>query len=87
MAETAATPHVKENTLGELNDILFEQLRRLQAVDATNEDALKAEISRSKAVESLSEAVVESASLVLDATRMRANYTKQTVSMPKMLMG
>ena len=39
-----------ENTLGRLNEVLFAELERLNALDVSDGDALQAEIERSKAV-------------------------------------
>lgn len=40
-----------DNTLGRLNEVLFAELTRLDAVDVTEEAALRAEVERSKAVQ------------------------------------
>lgn len=74
------------NTLGRLNEALFEELEALRAVDPTDADALAAEVERSKAIEGIAKTVIDNASTVLMATKMRAQYTN-TVSMPKMLEG
>ena len=78
----------RANDLGRLNDALFAELDNLRAVDVTNADAIAAEVSRAKAVEGIAKTVIENANTVLDATRMRAEYSKgASVSMPKMLEG
>lgn len=74
------------NTLGRLNDELFAQLERLREVDASDPEALAAEVSRSKAVEGISRMVVDNAKTVLAATQMRADLTRET-AMPRMLEG
>ena len=38
-----------ENTLGRLNEVLFAELERLNALDASDAAALQAEVERSKA--------------------------------------
>jgi hypothetical protein len=78
---------IRNNTLGELNNVLFEQLRALRSVDATNREALDAEIERSKATETLSRAIIANAETVLEATRMRANFTNKVAEVPRMLGG
>ena len=78
---------VRNNTLGELNDVLFEQLRALRGIDVSDHDALEAEIARSKATETLAGAIVKNAQTVLDATRMRAEYTNHVADVPRMLGG
>ena len=78
---------VRNNTLGELNNVLFEQLRALRSIDVSDHDALEAEIARSKATESLSSTIIKNAQTVLEATRMRAEYTNQMAEVPRMLGG
>ena len=78
---------VRNNTLGELNDVLFEQLRALRKIDVSDRDALESEIARSKATETLAGAIVRNAQTVLDATRMRAEYTNHVADVPRMLGG
>ena len=75
-----------QNSLGRLNDILFDELEKLSAVDASDTDALQAEISRAKSIEGVSKTVVENAKVIMDATIMRANLTHEVVT-PKMLEG
>lgn len=74
------------NTLGQLNIELFSELHRLREVDASDPEALKAEIGRSKAVEGIAHTIIDNAKTVLDATRMRAEYTKDA-NVPRMLEG
>ena len=75
-----------QNALGKLNDALFAELDRLSSVDIKDEDAVKLEISRSKAIEGIAKTTVDNAKTILDATRLRAEYGRQT-PMPKMLEG
>lgn len=75
-----------ENTLGQLNTELFAELIRLREVDATDRDALAAEVSRAKAVEGISRMIVDNARTVLQATEMRAELTRE-VAIPRMLEG
>lgn len=74
------------NTLGRLNDELFAELDRLGAVDASDADALRAEIDRAKSIEGVSRTIVDNAKVIIDATIMRANLTHE-VRTPKMLEG
>lgn len=76
----------QENTLGRLNDALFEELQALREVDPTDKDALAAEVERSKAIEGVAKTVIENANTVLTATRMRAQLSGGTV-VPRMLEG
>jgi hypothetical protein len=75
-----------QNALGKLNDALFAELDRLSSVDIKDEDAVKLEISRSKAIEGIAKTTVDNAKTILDATRLRAEYGR-TTPMPKMLEG
>ena len=61
-----------ENTLGRLNEVLFAELERLNAVDVTDAAALQAEVERSKAVQGVAKEINASAKTVLDTARMRA---------------
>lgn len=74
------------NALGKLNDALFAELDRLSSVDIKDEDAVKLEISRSKAIEGIAKTTVDNAKTILDATRLRAEYGR-TTPMPKILEG
>ena len=67
-----------KNNLGELNDILFSQLRKLAA--AQDKDEIKQEIERSNAICSASAQVVSASSLAL-----RAACIADQVKMPDML--
>ena len=75
------------NNMGELNKILFDQLRTLREVDYTDADKLNAVVEQSKQVESLSRAVIDGMNTVIKATEVRAKYTLDTIHMPKMLEG
>jgi len=76
----------KRVTLEQLNIELFSELHRLREVDASDPDALEAEVKRSKAVEGISKTIIANANTVLDVTRLRAEYSKQ-VNVPRMLEG
>lgn len=78
---------VQENSLGKLNEILFDELAKIRSIDATDADRLKMEIERGKVIDDLAGTVIQNANTVLAATRMRAEYTKASVSVPKMLEG
>ena len=62
------------NTLGRLNEILFAELERLNALDATDKDALEAEVERSKAVQGVAKEINTSARGVLETARLRAEW-------------
>ena len=75
-----------QNSLGRLNEALFDELDRLNALELENEEAVKLEISRSKAIEGIAKTTVDNAKTILDATRLRAEYGQQT-SVPQLLEG
>lgn len=76
------------NTLGRLNEVLFAELERLNAVDVTDKDALQAEVERSKAVQGVAKEINISARSILETARMRAEWnTARAVQTPKMLEG
>ncbi|SFJ33664.1 hypothetical protein SAMN02910355_2273 [Terrisporobacter glycolicus] len=75
-----------KNTLGDLNNHLFAQLERLSDEDLKGED-LQEELSRAKAVASISTQIIDNGSLVLRAKQMQAEYGPNNNNMPKMLEG
>lgn len=76
----------KQNDLKKLNNVLFDELERLSAVDVGNEDAVRLEISRSKAIEGIAKTAVDNAKTIIEATRLRAEFGR-SAPMPKMLEG
>lgn len=76
------------NTLGRLNEVLFAELERLNALDASDEDAVRIEVSRSKAVQEVAREVNQSARTIMDAARFRAEWSgARQASVPKLLEG
>lgn len=73
------------NTSLDLNNHLFEQLERLNDEDLTDDD-LKKEVERSKAITSVSKAIIDNAKNALDAQKLRAEYTGK-VDLPRILEG
>lgn len=76
-----------ENSLGRLNEILFAELERLDAVDVTDESALKAEVDRSRAVQSVAREINTAASTILEHTQLRAQLRGINLKTPSMLEG
>ena len=62
------------NTLGRMTDLLFEELERLNAIDATDADALQAEVDRSRAMQGMAKEINQSARSQLDAAQFRAEW-------------
>lgn len=75
-----------ENTLGRLNEILFAELERLDAIDVTDEAALRAEVERSKAVQAVAKEVNISARSVLETAKLRAEWAGAKVAQPSKLL-
>lgn len=74
------------NSLGRLNEILFAELERLDAVDVTDEAALRAEVERSKAVQGVAKEINISARSLLDTARLRAEWAGARVMQPSKLL-
>lgn len=75
-----------ENTLGRLNEILFAELERLDAIDMSDEAALRAEVERSKAVQAVAKEVNISARSVLETAKLRAEWAGAKVAQPSKLL-
>lgn len=74
------------NTLGDLNNHLFEQLEKLGDTELQGEK-LSEEINRSKAVMGIAKTIIDNGSLVLDAQRAMDGRMNVDVQMPRMLEG
>lgn len=61
------------NTISDLNAALFKQLERLNA-DDMNDDQIKTEVERTRAVVDIAGSIVESAELVFAATKFKTEY-------------
>ena len=62
-----------ENKLTDLNNILFEQIERLND-DDLHGDALKQQIKRSRAIESVAGMIIANANTVLKAEKLKMEY-------------
>ncbi len=62
-----------ENKLTDLNNILFEQIERLND-DDLHGDALKQQIKRSQAIESVAGMIIANANTVLKAEKLKMEY-------------
>lgn len=74
------------NTLGDLNNHLFEQLERLNNNELKSEE-LKEEISRAKAISDVAAKIIENGRLVLEAQKFADDKWDAERSLPKMLEG
>ena len=62
-----------ENKLTDLNNILFEQIERLND-DDLHGDALKQQIKKSQAIESIAGMIIANANTVLKAEKLKMEY-------------
>jgi hypothetical protein len=70
------------NSLADLNEILFEQIRKIEDSEQSNEE-LEANIRKSEAITKLSSQVLGSAKLALEAQKQFDEYgTGRTVDIP-----
>ncbi len=75
-----------KNTLGDLNNHLFEQLERLNDEDLKGKK-LEEEITRSRAINEVAKQIISNGSLVLSAKRLMDNRLDANTKTPKMLEG
>ena len=68
-----------------VSESLLAQLDRLEAVDASNADALRMEISRAKAVQGITAQLIANGNMTLEACRLKLEYVE--VKVPKGLLG
>jgi len=72
------------NTLGDLNNHLFEQLERLNDTDLVG-DQLKQEIDRAKTVAVISHQVISGAGLVLEGQKVIGDSLNANAKLPRVL--
>ncbi|MDW4288142.1 hypothetical protein QI101_10670 [Staphylococcus saprophyticus] len=72
------------NTLGDLNNHLFEQLERLNDEELT-EGELQKEIHRSKSIEGVAKQIIENGRLVLDSHKFADDRMDADTKVPRML--
>ena len=74
------------NTLVDLNNHLFEQLERLNDEELTDEE-LEKEIKRTDAMKDIATQIIANANIVLKATELNMEYSRNEVNVPQMLIG
>ena len=72
------------NNLSDLNDMLFNQLVRLDK-DDIKDDELKKEIDRSKAMNGIAQTIVDNARVVLDANKFMDTREDTNLKLPRMI--
>lgn len=72
------------NRLEDLNDMLFNQLVRLDSDDISDEEMAK-EINRSKAMTDVSRTIIDNARVVLDAAKFMDNREDNNSVLPHMI--
>lgn len=72
------------NKLEDLNDMLFNQLVRLDK-DDISDDELKKEVDRSKAMNSVAHTIVDNARVVLSAAKFMDNRIDPNYELPHMI--
>lgn len=72
--------------IGGVSDALFAELDRLQAADATDADAMRAEIERAKAVRDISATIIDNNKFVLDVAKANASVNCEKLIIPKGLL-
>lgn len=75
-----------KNTLVDLNNHLFEQMERLNDDELTDEE-LEKEIKRADAMKDIASQIINNAQIVLKATELNMEYSRNEVTVPKMLIG
>lgn len=73
-----------KNSLGDLHNILFEQLEKLNDNEIMDDpEKARKEIVRAKAMAGLGTTIVNGAKLQLDAVRLREEYSLTQIEMPE----
>lgn len=75
-----------KNTLGDLNNILFEELERLND-DQLQGEELMDEMNRAKAITGVATQVILNARTVLDAAKFRDDKFDADATVPRLLTG
>ena len=84
--ETAAAMEGDEmavhNTLGDLSNLMFEQLERLNEAEP---EELEQEIGRAKAMSSVGQTIIENSNTILRAMQFKDNALSTSAKLPRML--
>lgn len=78
----------RASAMGRLQDVLFDELDRLNELDVGDTDTLKAEAERSRAIEGIAKTAIENVNVAIDATRLKAQLAQgAAIAVPRMLEG
>lgn len=77
----------RSNDLGELQDVLFDEIRRLAGVDRSKPEALEREVAVAQAVSSLAGTAIENANTALRVVQVGQQLRGTEKAMPRMLGG
>ena len=76
-----------KNSLADLNNILFEQLERLNDDEIMDDtEKAKAEKERAKSIQGIAGTIVNNARIQLDAMKFKEDHLVPTTEMPDVLM-
>ncbi len=75
-----------KNTLGDLNNHLFEQMERLNDEELQGE-ALVQEITRSRAISDIAKQIINNANVVLNAKKAADDWNDEENKLPRLLEG
>lgn len=73
-----------KNSLNDLNNHLFEQMERLND-DSLSDEELEKEMARGKAMSDVSKNIIENAKLMLDAAKLKTEYSRSDEHIPEVL--
>ena len=77
-----------KNKMTDLNNVLFEQLERLQDDEAMKDDTnFKKEIERSRAIVGVSSQIIKNAALTVQAAKLAAEYGDRAKTVVAGLIG
>ena len=77
-----------KNKMSDLNNVLFEQLERLQDDEAMKDDTnFKREIERSRAIVGVSSQIIKNAALTVQAAKLAAEYGSDAKTVVAGLIG
>lgn len=78
----------RAGAMGRMQDAMLDEIDRLAAMDATDQDAMRTEVERARAIEGIVRASIENIGMAVEVTRMRAQLSQgANVTIPMLLEG